>query len=72
MQRNKLTRSASRTRDWRSIAEQARVEMDPEKLLNLVAEINSILDEQQSHTSGREPGENREPHENRPRKSQPN
>jgi hypothetical protein len=33
-----------RTRDWRSLAEQVQVEMDPEKLMNLVSELNSVLE----------------------------
>src|SRR5882724_8959362 len=48
MQADKPTRNAPRPSDWKLLAEQARVEMDPEKLLNLVAEPNRILEEQQS------------------------
>jgi hypothetical protein len=33
-----------RTRDWRSLAEQVQVEMDPEKLMNLVSELDSVLE----------------------------
>jgi hypothetical protein len=65
MDGNKPTRNASGDSDWRLLAERARVEMDPEKLLNLVTELNRILEEQQSHPSDRESGENRESHENR-------
>jgi hypothetical protein len=35
-------KSASLVSDWRLLAEKARVEMDTEKLLNLIAEPNSI------------------------------
>jgi hypothetical protein len=41
------TRNAQRFGDWRLLAERARVEMDPEKLMNLVLELNSVLVEQQ-------------------------
>jgi hypothetical protein len=34
------------SRDWRSLAARASVEMGPEKLLNLVSELNSVLEEQ--------------------------
>ena len=53
-----------RTRDWRSLAEQVQVEMDPEKLMNLVSELNSVL-ERNGYSSGCESYENRESHENR-------
>jgi hypothetical protein len=33
-------------RDWRSLAARASVKMDPENLLNLVSELNSVLEEQ--------------------------
>jgi len=33
---------------WRQLCEQASVEQDPEKLLNLVREINRLLDEKQA------------------------
>lgn len=65
MDGNKPTGNASQASDWRLLAERARREMDPEKLLNLVAELNRILEEQQRHPSDRESGENREAHENR-------
>jgi hypothetical protein len=48
-----------RTRDWRSLAEQVQVEMDPEKLMNLVSELNSVL-ERNAYGSGCESYENRE------------
>jgi hypothetical protein len=32
-------------RDWRSLAARASVEMDPKKLLDLVSELNSVLEE---------------------------
>ncbi len=52
-----------RNRDWRSLAEQVQVEMDPEKLMNLVSELNSLL-ERSCSSSGCEFYENRESHEN--------
>jgi hypothetical protein len=36
-------------RDWRSLAARASAEMDPEKLLELVSELNSVLEEQEWH-----------------------
>jgi hypothetical protein len=35
-------------RDWRSIAEQASKEMDPEKLMVLIAQLCSALDERKA------------------------
>jgi hypothetical protein len=35
-------------RDWRSIAEKASKEMDPEKLVVLIAQLCSALDEQKA------------------------
>jgi len=52
-----------RTRDWRSLAEQVQVEKDPEKLMNLVSELNNVL-ESNGYSSGCESYENRESHEN--------
>jgi hypothetical protein len=60
-----------RTRDWRSLAEQVQVEMDPEKLMNLVSELNSVL-ERNGYGSGCESYESRESHENRSREWQSN
>lgn len=37
---------------WRELCEQASVEQDPEKLLNLVREINRLLEEKQARLSG--------------------
>ena len=37
--------------DWRSLAEQASIEPDPEKLMSLVTELNRVLDERQEGTS---------------------
>jgi hypothetical protein len=45
--------------DWRSLAERARVEMDPEKVLNLVSELNSVLEQQQRNCSAWKSHENR-------------
>jgi hypothetical protein len=67
MDRNEDVRNIQCPGDWRSLAERARVEMDPEKLINLVSELNSALDEQQNFTSGCEFHGNRESHENRSR-----
>jgi hypothetical protein len=33
-------------RDWRSLAARASTEMDPEKLLKLVSELDRVLEEQ--------------------------
>ena len=33
--------------DWQHLAEQASSEMDPEKLINLVTQINRVLGEQE-------------------------
>jgi hypothetical protein len=52
-----------RTRDWRSLAEQVQVEKDPEKLMNLVSELNRVL-ERNGYSSGCECYENRESNEN--------
>jgi hypothetical protein len=41
-------RTAHRSNDWRSVAEQARHEMDPEKLIGLLQELNRILQEQRT------------------------
>jgi hypothetical protein len=67
MNRTEDVRKMQRRGDWRSLAERARVEMDPEKLINLVSELNSALEERQSFTSGCEFHGNRESHENRSR-----
>jgi len=48
-----------RTRDWRSLAEQVQVEMDPEKLMNLVSELDSVL-ERNGYSFDCESYENRE------------
>jgi hypothetical protein len=53
-----------RTHDWRSLAARASVEMDSEKLMNLVSELNSVL-ERNGSSSGCESYESRESHENR-------
>jgi Asp-tRNA(Asn)/Glu-tRNA(Gln) amidotransferase C subunit len=33
--------------EWQHLAEQASIEMDPDKLLNLVTQLNSVLGEQE-------------------------
>ena len=44
---------------WRELCEQAAKEQDPEKLMQLVAEIDRLLQEKKSHVSEyeRQPGE---------------
>ena len=37
---------------WRELCEQAAVEQDPEKLMELVAEITRLLDEKQKRLKG--------------------
>ena len=37
---------------WRELCEQASIEQDPEKLLNLVREINRLLEEKQARLAG--------------------
>ena len=37
---------------WRELCEQASIEQDPEKLLNLVREINRLLEEKQARLNG--------------------
>ena len=39
------SQNAPRSRDWRLLAEQASKEMDPDKLMSLVAELNRVLEE---------------------------
>jgi len=36
--------------DWQHLAEQASSEMDPDKLLNLVAQLNRVLGEQEERS----------------------
>jgi hypothetical protein len=36
--------------DWQHLAEQASNEMDPEKLLNLVTQLNRVLGEQEERS----------------------
>jgi len=45
--------------DWQHLAEQASSEMDPDKLLNLVAQLNRVLGEQEerSRAQRRQPNE---------------
>ncbi len=59
MNRNEDGRNMQRPGDWRSLAERDRVEMDPEKLINLVSELNSALEEQQRTFSDWKSQENR-------------
>jgi hypothetical protein len=40
----------SRASDWHSLAEQASNEMDPDKLLNLVIQLNCMLGEQEERS----------------------
>ncbi len=41
------TRNPQRPGSWRLLAERASVEMDPEKLVNLILTLNSVLEEQE-------------------------
>ena len=41
------TRNAQRPGSWRLLAERASVEMDSERLVNLVLKLNSVLEEQE-------------------------
>jgi hypothetical protein len=41
------TRNARRRGSWRLLAERASMEMDPEKLVSLVPQLNSVLEEQE-------------------------
>jgi hypothetical protein len=59
MDRNEDVRNIQCPGDWRPLAERARVEMDPEKLINLVSELNSALEEQQRNFSDWKSHENR-------------
>jgi hypothetical protein len=43
----------SRASDWHSLAEQASNEMDPDKLLNLVIQLNCMLGEQEERSRAR-------------------
>ena len=36
--------------DWKDLAEQASTEMDPEKLLNLVGQLNRVLGEREERS----------------------
>jgi hypothetical protein len=36
--------------EWQHLAEQASIEMDPDKLLNLVNQLNSVLGEQEERS----------------------
>jgi hypothetical protein len=47
MDESRKARNVHRPGDWRVLAERASVEMDPEKLMNLVLELNSVLEERQ-------------------------
>ena len=40
----------SQRNDWQYLAEQASNEMDPDKLLNLVTQLNSVLGEQEERS----------------------
>jgi hypothetical protein len=54
-------RNAQRPGDWKSLAERASHETDPEKLMNVVVELNGVLEEQQRnyHIWDRRSHENR-------------
>jgi hypothetical protein len=39
------SQNAPRSRDWRLLAEGASKEIDPDKLMSLVAELNRVLEE---------------------------
>jgi len=41
------TQNALRSGDWRLLAERASKEMDPDKLMSLVVELNRVLEESQ-------------------------
>jgi hypothetical protein len=43
---NQETRNDKPAPYWKSLAARASAEMDSEKLMNLVAELNSVLDEE--------------------------
>jgi hypothetical protein len=47
MDRNEDRRNTQFPIDWRSLAERASVEKDPEKLVNLALQLESVLAEQQ-------------------------
>jgi len=55
------TQNALRSGDWRLLAERASREMDPDKLMSLVAELNRVLEESQRkpHASSEDSHENR-------------
>jgi Asp-tRNA(Asn)/Glu-tRNA(Gln) amidotransferase C subunit len=36
--------------EWQHLAEQASIEMDPDKLLNLVTQLNTVLGEQEERS----------------------
>ena len=44
--------SPSQSSDWQRLAEQASHEMDPDKLLNLVTQLNRVLGEQEERFQG--------------------
>jgi hypothetical protein len=41
------TRNARQSADWRSLAERASKEKDPEKLMSFVSELSRLLEEQE-------------------------
>jgi hypothetical protein len=47
MDESRKARNVHRPGDWRVLAERASVEMDAEKLMNLVLELDSVLEERQ-------------------------
>jgi hypothetical protein len=42
----------SQRNDWQYLAEQASTETDPDKLVNLVTQLNSVLGEQEERFQG--------------------
>jgi hypothetical protein len=61
MQGNKGHEKNRELTNWRSLAQRASVEMDPEKLLNLVSELNSALEHRERNycISDRNPHRNK-------------
>jgi hypothetical protein len=51
-----------RTKDWRELCKAAATELDPAKLMDLIAELTKALDERDKkrrHVNGENPNENR-------------
>jgi hypothetical protein len=58
---SKQIRNDQPAHHWRSLAARASVEMDSEKLLNLVSELSRALERQETHYGVSDP----KPHENK-------